>query len=194
MATQPLFDYLASHTAQECAQRLLGCELVRTLPSGILRARIVETEAYHATDAASHSYRGQTPRNSVMFGPSGRLYVYFTYGMHYCTNIVTGSEGDGSAVLLRALEPLDSIDIMSHNRAGKQGIELTNGPAKLAQALDITKHLNGHNLNTQPLQLIERPPLPARHVITATRIGIRYNTDAPLRFYIADNDYVSRVI
>ena len=92
-----------SSDAVTAAKRLLGCELVREIDGRVLRGRIIETEAYDEDDVASHSYRGQTPRNSVMFGPSGHLYVYFTYGMHYCCNVVVGPEGHGSAVLIRAI-------------------------------------------------------------------------------------------
>ena len=108
----------------------------------------------------SHSYKGKTPRSEVMFGPPGHLYVYFTYGMHYCCNVVVGEDGYGAAVLIRAVEPLEGEEILVQNR-GKTGIETTNGPAKLCQALRIDKTMNGHNLAESPLRLIEQPPLPA---------------------------------
>ncbi|MEJ0073469.1 MAG: DNA-3-methyladenine glycosylase [Candidatus Saccharibacteria bacterium] len=100
----------------DAAPRLLGCVLERELDGQILRGKIVETEAYDQTDAASHSYKGRTPRTDVMFGPAGFLYVYFTYGMHYCMNIVCGPEGSGAAVLIRAIEPLEGQAIMRLNR------------------------------------------------------------------------------
>lgn len=175
------------------APRLLGCELLRELDGTILRLRIVETEAYDQSDAASHSYKGRTPRTDVMFGPSGHLYVYFTYGMHYCGNIVTGGEGHGSGVLLRAAEPLVDSAVLSARRGGITGINLTNGPAKLCQALGIDKKMNGHNLRQTPLQLVLRPAVPPENIVQTTRIGISQAKDVPWRFYIKDNAYVSRL-
>ena len=132
------------------AQRLLGCILQRTIDGKTVRVKIVETEAYDQTDAASHSYKGRTQRTDVMFGPAGRLYVYFTYGMHYCCNVVVGEEGYGAAVLLRAVQPLDGEKVLEQRRGGKTGMLLTNGPAKLCQALGIDKQLNGHDLAGRP--------------------------------------------
>jgi DNA-3-methyladenine glycosylase len=183
---------LLNTNAVDAAQRLLGCELRRELDGHILRARIVETEAYDQTDAASHSYRGQTPRTDVMFGPAGHLYVYFTYGMHYCCNVVVGMEGHGAAVLIRAVEPLEGQELMSDNRHGLSGEALTNGPAKLCQALQIDKQLNGHDLTLTPLKLIIKPPLLLEKIIQTTRIGISQAKDVPWRFYEKDNIFVSR--
>src|SRR6266550_297735 len=117
-------------SATEVAPELLGHVLARRLPDGaILRARIVETEAYEQDDPASHAYRGRTPRVRVMFGPPGHLYVYFTYGMHHCMNVVTGPEGTGSAVLLRAAQPLEGMDRMSVCRGTDRILDLCrNGP------------------------------------------------------------------
>ena len=113
-------------------------------------ARIVETEAYDEGDAASHSHRGRTARTEVMFGEAGYLYVYFTYGMHpLLANVVTGEAGHGSAVLIRAVEPVEGIDSMEERR-GLHGRNLTNGPAKLCQALDIDLRLGGHDLREEP--------------------------------------------
>lgn len=175
--------------AEHAARRLLGCILERKLDSEVVRVKIVETEAYDETDAASHSYKGRTPRTDVMFGPAGRLYVYFTYGMHYCCNVVTGMKGEGSAVLIRAVEPLDNEAILAQRRAG---MDLTNGPAKLCQALDITKAMNGHDLENEPLRLIMQPEVSSQDIIVAKRIGIRNAIDVPWRFYIKGNPYVSR--
>ena len=178
--------------AEQAAPRLLGCYLVRELRGKQLIGRIVETEAYDQTDAASHSYRGQTPRTEVMFGPSGYLYVYFTYGMHYCMNVVVGGRGHGSAALIRALEPLEGIDVMSQNRHGLTGESLTNGPAKLCQALAIDRQWNGHDLREPPMQLVLQPAISPADIVQTTRIGISRSKDVPWRFYIKDNEYVSR--
>ncbi|HZL08045.1 MAG TPA: DNA-3-methyladenine glycosylase [Candidatus Dormibacteraeota bacterium] len=179
-------------SAAETAPRLLGCLLERTINGRLLRARIVETEAYDQTDVASHSYNGQTPRTKVMFGEAGHLYVYFTYGMHYCCNIVVGPAGYGAAVLIRAVEPLAGEDIMALRRNGRDGIELTNGPAKFCQALGIDKTLNGHDLSQPPLKLIASEQLPFSQIKQATRIGISRGKDVPWRFYITNNPYVSK--
>ena len=174
------------------APRLLGCVFERQLDGQLLRARIVETEAYHQTDAASHSYRGRTPRTDVMFGPAGHMYVYFTYGMHYCMNVVTGPEGEGSAVLIRAVEPLAGEDAMARNRRGRRGVELTNGPAKVCQAFGIDKTMNGHELNNEPFKLLLETPVDQTEIVQTTRIGISQAKDVPWRFYLRDNLYVSR--
>ncbi len=182
--------------ADQVAPRLLGCELERDIdtPNGpaILRGRIVETEAYDQSDAASHSCKGRTPRTDIMFGPAGFLYVYFTYGMHYCCNIVTGPPGHGAAVLIRALEPLEGESIMSANRKDLTGAAIANGPAKLCQALMVDKALNGHDLVATPLRLIARPAIRRSDIIQTTRIGISQAKETPWRFYIKDNYYVSR--
>ncbi len=184
---------ILSVPAEVAAPRLLGCRLERQLGGQLLSGRIVETEAYSQDDVASHSYRGQTPRTKVMFGPAGHLYVYFTYGMHYCCNIVTGPTGHGSAVLIRALEPLSGQSVMSQNRRGLTGEALTNGPAKLCQALDIKKSFNGHDLHTEPLKLLLEPPIAQTDIVQTTRIGISRAQAAPWRFYIRGNSYVSKV-
>lgn len=178
--------------ASEAAPLLLGCVVERNLDGHALRGKIVETEAYDQTDVASHSYRGMTPRTEVMFGKAGHLYVYFTYGMHYCCNIVAGPEGHGAAVLIRAVEPLEGKAAMSELRRGRDGIELTNGPAKLCQAFGIDRALNGHDLGESPLKLIVPENRPAEKIITTTRIGISRGQDVPWRFYISGNPYVSK--
>lgn len=179
--------------ASMAAKRLLGCVLERNIDGQRMLFKIVETEAYDQTDAASHSYNGRTPRTDVMFGPAGHLYVYFTYGMHYCCNVVVGEEGYGAAVLIRAIEPLADYLILSEYRKGKSGIDMTNGPAKLCQALAIDKTMNGHDLTKQPLRLIIKPQLSDSNVVTTHRIGISKAKDVPWRFYIADSPYVSAV-
>lgn len=174
------------------AKQLLGCELERTINGKPFRVRIVETESYDQDDSASHAFGGQTKRNSVMFGSSGHLYVYFTYGMHYCCNIVTGPDGYGSGVLIRAVEPIGDESTLVNNRKGIDGVNVSNGPAKLCQALDIDMQMSGHNLKFQPLKLIQRLPLPESEIITTTRIGISKAKDSLRRFYIKNNSYVSK--
>lgn len=186
-----LFTFL-NRPAEEVAPRLLGCILEREHRGQLLRGKIVETEAYAQTDAASHSYRGRTPRTDIMFGSSGHLYVYFTYGMHYCMNVVCGPAGEGSAVLIRAIEPLEGEAYMQANRGDKTGLELTNGPAKVCQALGVDKAQNGHNLQEAPFRLIAQPPQPHAAIVHTTRIGISRAKDAPWRFYLRGNPYVSR--
>lgn len=194
----PLFSRLAflEGTATEVAPLLLGCIVEREIGGQTLRARIVETEAYDQTDVASHSYKGRTPRTEVMFGRAGRLYVYFTYGMHYCCNIVTGTEGYGAAVLIRAVELLSGETYMETLRAGRSGRELTNGPAKFCQAFAIDRDLNGHDLGQAPLRLLTPEPFPAYEtdqITQTTRIGISQGKDLPWRYYVRGNPYVSKI-
>jgi DNA-3-methyladenine glycosylase len=184
---------LLSASAEVVAPRLLGCLLSRELDGNLLIGRIVETEAYDESDAASHSYRGRTPRTEVMFGPPGHLYVYFTYGMHYCCNIVVGEIGKGSAVLIRALEPVRGEIMMRERRNGAIGYQVTNGPAKLCQALGIDGRMNGHDLRARPLQLIVQPALEQAEIVQTTRIGISRAKDQAWRFLIRDNPWISVV-
>jgi DNA-3-methyladenine glycosylase len=186
------FEFL-NGLASEVAPLLLGCVFEREIDGRILRGRIVETEAYDQTDVASHSYKGETERTRVMFGPAGFLYVYFTYGMHYCCNVVVGPSGHGAAVLIRALEPLQGEKTMMQNRGGRSGIELTNGPAKLCQALLIDKRLNGQNLRQPPLKLIPGKLHANEEIVQTTRIGISQARDVPWRFHVKDNPYVSKM-
>lgn len=176
--------------ASEVAPRLLGCILERRTEKGTIRVKIVETEAYDQSDVASHSFKGKTLRNEIMFGPAGCLYVYFTYGMHYCCNVVVGPVGHGAAVLIRAVEPLEGMEIILQRR-GKKGIEATNGPAKLCQALGIDKMLNGHNLKEGEIRLIPQPKLAEDDIIQTSRIGISRGKELPWRYYISQNIYVS---
>jgi DNA-3-methyladenine glycosylase len=184
---------LLAGRAEEVAPRLLGSHLIRELNGQTLRGKIVEVEAYDQADVASHSYRGETERTKVMFGPAGFLYVYFTYGMHYCCNIVTGPPGHGAAVLIRALEPLSGEAQMSQNRHGLHGQQLTNGPAKLCQALQIDRALNGHDLSKAPLRLELGSKIDQTAIVQTTRIGITRAVDVPWRFYVKGNIYVSKV-
>lgn len=192
MASKKVDFSFLNGSASKVAPRLLGSLLERHIDGQIVRARIVETEAYDQTDVASHSFNGRTPRTEVMFGPAGHLYVYFTYGMHYCCNVVVGEEDYGAAVLIRAVEPLSGSDLIEHRR-GRAGIEATNGPAKLCQALNIDRHMNGHDLQESDLRLIPQKTLPKKAITQTTRIGISRAKDVPWRFYITGNPYVSKL-
>jgi DNA-3-methyladenine glycosylase len=144
------------------------------MPDGTrLAGRLVEVEAYGPNDPASHAFGGPTPRNRVMFGPPGRLYVYFTYGMHFCANVVTGVDGEGSAVLLRALEPLEGLEAMAANR-GRSAIRLLcSGPARLTQALAIGRAENGADLvRGSEVFLLAGEPSARRRVERTTRVGV----------------------
>jgi DNA-3-methyladenine glycosylase len=185
--------YFLNAPASEVAPQLLGCNLERIVDGTRLQARIVEVEAYDQTDAASHSYKGRTARTDIMFGESGTLYVYFTYGLHYCCNVVVGTVGYGAAVLIRAVEPLEGLSTMSSNRHQLTGKNLTNGPAKLCQALAIDKRLNGHDLHRLPLRLNIEPPLPSSQIVQTTRIGISQAKSTTWRFYIRGNAFVSKL-
>jgi DNA-3-methyladenine glycosylase len=187
-----LMTRILEKPAHEVAILLLGSILERELNGSKVRVRIVETEAYDESDAASHSFKGRTERTDVMFGEPGHLYVYFTYGMHYCCNVVTGKAGEGAAVLIRAVEPIEGEWVMQENRP-VSGVQLSNGPAKLCQALGINKQLNGHNLTGPPLKLILSKPLAKDRIVQAERIGIKQAKDVPWRFYIKDNSYVSKI-
>lgn len=178
--------------------RLVGPELLnKVLAVADGRAgRIVEVEAYvGAIDPAAHTFRGKTARNAVMFGPPGHMYVYFTYGMHWCANVVCGDDGEGSGVLFRALEPIAGIGLMRVARPkAKKDRELCSGPARLAQALGITGKQNGIDL-VRPRQgyalLDDGMPAP-ENVPGSARIGIREGIDLLWRWYVAGNPHVSR--
>jgi DNA-3-methyladenine glycosylase len=158
----------------------------------------VEVEAYLGElDPASHAWRGRTPRNSAMFLAGGHLYVYFTYGMHYCANVVTEAEGRGRAVLLRALEPAEGVELMRRRRRrggmGAASEDLTNGPARLCGAMGISRRDNGRDLCTSGLYIARDIAAGRREpVITATRIGITRARHHRWRFLLKDNPWVSR--
>lgn len=186
-----MFDWL--HTDVEtAAKRLLGSEIIREFDdSSSVRAKIVEVEAYDQTDPAAHSFAGPSPRNKAMFLGSGHLYVYFTYGMHYCANIVTGPAGHGSGVLIRALQPLEGWEAIRRNRPGLPDGQLTNGPAKSCQSLGIDFSLSRHDLSAPPLRLIQTEYLPEDQILATSRIGISKARNKLRRFYITGNRYVS---
>lgn len=176
------------------ARDLLGRVLVRRLPDGRrLAVRLVEVEAYAPDDPASHSYRGPTERNRTMFGPPGRLYVYFTYGMHHCLNVVTGPAGVGAAVLLRAGEPLEGLEAMAERRGTRDPRLLCSGPGRLAQALGLTREHDGADLVRGPdVRLLEGEPVLDERVVATTRVGINHGTERPWRFLVAGDPFVSR--
>lgn len=174
--------------AVDAARHLMGWHFYVIEPNGTRTGGIItETEAYTQDDAASHSYRGRTPRTDVMFGPPGRLYVYFTYGMHWCANVVTGAEGTGEAVLIRAIAPDSGLRYIQKRRGSRPNSELTNGPAKLCQALAITGEDQGAVLNSGRFLLL--PPLPEHtrlHIQSTQRIGISKDTHRLWRFITSD--------
>jgi DNA-3-methyladenine glycosylase len=180
----------------EAAPLLLGSVLSRKTPEGLLSLKIVETEAYHQDDPASHSFAGITVRTAPMFEEGGLIYVYFTYGMHYCVNIVVGKKGVGEAVLLRAGEPLEGIEIMKKHRGMDNIHNLANGPGKFTQALGIiSTELSGKKLGPVTLQLsVPEKPINNMQILTSPRIGIKKATKNPWRFYIKDNSFVSKTI
>lgn len=177
----------------EVAPDLLGRVLVRILPDGTrLSATIVETEAYGEGDPASHAFRGRTPRNAVMFGPPGHLYVYFTYGMHFCMNVVTESEGRGSAVLLRAAEPLQGHEAMAERRGTSDVRRLCSGPARWTQAFGIARGENGADLvRGREVYLLQGEPMPRSAVRITTRVGVNVGIERPWRFLAAESPFVS---
>ena len=228
-----MFPDFLENPSDVAAPLLLGCTLTRTITLNgekhKLVVRIVETEAYDQDDPASHAFGGPSERNAAMFGPAGHLYVYVSYGMHHCCNVVCGPEGFGSGCLVRAVEPLEGVEVMrelreagragkaqagqeaastGHNREAQAGHEavragrvrkhplklrdLTNGPGKVCAALGIDKALYGHDLTAEPLVLDFAPLLPGETIGRSPRVGISKNADAPKRYFIEGNVFVSR--
>ena len=198
-----MFPDFLENPSDVAAPLLLGCTLTRTITLNgekhKLVARIVETEAYDQDDPASHTFGGLSERNAAMFGPAGHLYVYVSYGMHHCCNVVCGPEGFGSGCLVRAVEPLEGVEVMRElreaGRAYKHPLklrDLTNGPGKVCAALSINKELYGHDLTVEPLVLGFAPLLPEETIGSSPRVGISKNIDAPKRFFIEGNAFVSR--
>jgi DNA-3-methyladenine glycosylase len=170
----------------DVAPRLLGAVLRR----GEVAVRLTEVEAYDGpADPGSHAYRGPTPRNSVMFGPPGFLYVYFTYGMHYCCNVVTGPEGTPSAVLLRAGDVVAGVEVARSRRPRSTDRDLARGPARLCQTLGIDLVDNGVDLTCGSLTL--EPGEPVTTVSTGPRVGLRGAPDRPWRFWVTGDPTVS---
>jgi DNA-3-methyladenine glycosylase len=177
------------------ARDLLGMVLECRTRAGIASGRIVETEAYLGEhDLACHAATGRTARTEPLYGAPGTAYVYFIYGMYWCFNAVTRAEGEPSAVLVRALEPLDGIDLMRERRGSgvRRSIDLTNGPGKLCQALGIDRRFNHLSLQVPPLVIRRGENVPAAAVTVTPRIGISRSADWPLRWFITDNPHVSK--
>ena len=189
----------------DVARDLIGCTFLFDGVGG----RIVETEAYAPGDPASHGYRGQTARNAVMFGPPGHLYVYFTYGMHFCANLVCEANGVGAAVLLRALEPTVGAERMAARRGTAAPRQLCSGPARLCQALGIGREHNGLPVWEPPITVLHReasdpaatsgdaaelPPMPPEpQIVTTARIGMSAGDDGRRwRFVDAQSAFLSR--
>lgn len=179
------------------AKDLLGKYLVRNIGKQFLVGKIVEVEAYLSrNDPASHSYRGRTKRNEVMFWHGGHLYVYFTYGMHFCCNIVTEEEGKGCAVLIRAVEPVENIELMITHRkidTSKNIYNLTNGPAKVCQAFALGRNENGTDLCGDKIWVGKSETRnPKSEIISSSRVGITNGSEHMWRFYIKDNPWVPK--
>jgi DNA-3-methyladenine glycosylase len=175
------------------ARDLLGRTLFYRSPEGLLAGRIVETEAYTGeADPASHAYRGRTGRNAIMFGPAGHAYVYFTYGMHHCLNVVADRPGQAGAVLLRALEPLAGIDLMRSRGDHGPEARLLSGPGKIGRAFGLTLQDNGRDFTRGPLGIAAGTPVTDRQVGVSRRIGISRAVELPYRFAVIGSRSVSR--
>ncbi|MFA4960118.1 MAG: DNA-3-methyladenine glycosylase [Candidatus Pacearchaeota archaeon] len=203
---KPLSKSFFKKSTIEIAKKLLGKLIINETSQGKIIGKIVETEAYLKDDPASHSFCGLTKRNSPMFEKPGTSYVYFTYGMYHCFNIVTNKKGIGEAVLIRAIEPIDGVKLMKKNRKIIDEKNLSNGPAKLTIALGIDKKLNGINLldKNSPLKIMRNENEKIFNqklktscssnfkIIQTTRIGISKGKELPHRFYIKENKWVSK--
>ncbi|MDH6113524.1 DNA-3-methyladenine glycosylase [Kitasatospora sp. MAP12-15] len=183
------FDRPAPIVAPELLGRLLRC----TLPDGSVELRITEVEAYQgADDPASHSYRGQTARNAVMFGPPGHAYVYFTYGMHFCLNLVCGPGLAPGGVLLRAGQVTAGLELARRRRATSRGdADLAQGPARLAVALGVDRSQDGADLDGPVLRVLNGTPPPAELIRSGPRTGVALGSRTPWRFWTADEPSVS---
>ncbi|GAA5140172.1 DNA-3-methyladenine glycosylase [Pseudonocardia adelaidensis] len=179
----------------EAAVRLLGCTVVSDTPEGPVAVRLVEVEAYRGRDdPASHSYRGRTPRNAVMFGPAGHLYVYFVYGMHFCVNVTALADGEAGAVLLRAGEVVSDLGLAHARRpTARRDDDLAKGPARLASLLGLGREHNGVDVTdpTSPVRLLAGPPVDPALVRTGPRVGVAAAHELPWRFFVDGSPAVS---
>ncbi len=186
---RPFFD----RPAEIVAPDLLGARLVSTVDGQRATGVIVEVEAYTGPDdPASHAaaHIGRTRRNASMFGPPGTAYVYLSYGLHWCLNVVTGPIGDPCAVLLRAVDPIEGLGVMATRRGRER--DLTSGPGRLGQALGITDALDSHDLSTPPVRLLPGWSIPCASIDVSSRVGVSRARDWPLRFSVRGNASVSR--
>ena len=181
------------------ARDLLGKVLVKSNGKEILAGKIVEVESYHGDiDEASHSYGGITKRNEIMFEAGGYLYVYFTYGAHHCCNVVTGKKGQGTAVLIRAIEPIIGLNRMIKNRFErklkneKEIFNLTSGPGKVCQAFKLDRSHSGTDLTGNKIFILNGEKIKSMDIGISKRIGITRSVDLPWRFFIKNNPYLSR--
>ena len=175
-----------ARSVHEAAPELIGATLLIDGVGG----RIAEVEAYHHTDPAAHSFRGPTPRNAVMFGPPGYAYVYRSYGIHWCLNFVCEPEGSASAVLIRAIEPLEGLPKMRRRRGLTDERLLCSGPGRLAQAMGVTRAHNGLALDYLPFELYGREGEP--EIAVGIRIGITKAADLPWRYGLAGSKFLSK--
>lgn len=183
--------YARPHTA--VAEELLGKVLWHSTPEGVAAVRIVETEAYGgADDPGSHGYKGKNRRNATMFGPPGHAYVYFTYGMHHCLNVVTGEDGECSAVLIRAGEPLMGLELMRAGRGVEDVYNLASGPGKLTEALGIDLSIDGIDLCSGPIGISEDRGSGPVSVHASSRVGLSRDGGNPWRYCIEGNRFVSK--
>ncbi len=183
-----------ARSSTEVARDLLGRVVESVTDDGLVSVRLVEVEAYGGQDdPASHAWRGPTPRNQVMYGPPGHAYVYFTYGMHWCLNVVTGDVGAASAVLLRAGQVVAGRDLAARRRGGVPDVRLARGPATLAQALGVDGGWDGMDLARRGARLRIRSgePVADAEVAAGPRIGVSRGTDTPWRYVLAGNPHVS---
>ena len=191
-APEPLARTFYERDSRVVARQLLSKVLLRDDGRA---ARIVEVEAYRGEhDPGSHAFRGMTRRNAVMFGPAGHLYVYFTYGMHWCANAVCGDDGEGTAVLLRAGAPIDGLDLMYAVRPVRREVDLANGPAKLCQALGLDRAFDGADLVTgnRGITIVDDGVRPPRRPGNSTRVGLSAGQDHRWRWWIPGDPHVSK--
>lgn len=192
-------EFYSTYDTLTLSQKLLGCELVHESDEGTTSGIIVETEGYLVGDPACHAYRRKTERNAPMFGVPGNIYVYQIYGMYFCVNVSSGGEGVGEAVLIRALQPTQGRELMQERRSWHKSAsgktlkekDLCNGPAKLVQAMGITKAHNDFLIYNSEIYCNE-PLLSDFEMVTTTRVGITQGVDLPYRFYVKGNKFVSR--
>jgi DNA-3-methyladenine glycosylase len=182
------------NATEDVAMKLLGKIIVKIDESGeTIAGKVVETEAYlHDTDKASHSYKGMTERNKPMFEQGGILYVYKSYGIHHCINVVTEEKGKGAAVLIRAVEPVSGIGIMQNRRGVDDIRRLCKGPGNTAKAFGFTLNDNYRSVTSEKLYFVAHENIPEKHIIITKRIGISQSKDLLLRFYVKNSNFISR--